>query len=471
MIMNSPTGSGKSVVGASIIQQKLSSNNNLRAIIAVPETLIGKGFTNEKKIELVLEDGKIKIPFIWNPQNNLCTESGFDSKADELIKFIKRPIVKSLAEKDFNERVLVCCHQTLIFAYNKLFGEDVDAKQRKENAKIWQNLLIAVDEAHALQGGADDEEGYLPESPNHLGNLVVKTCEDFKKRNNHILLITATFFRGDRKALLPESILSQFARFDLPYDIWLNQMKWFKGFTYDFVVGARDVIDPNDYFAGFERSFRSLIGSNHRKIIAYVPHRANRMATCDKYAEVRRLLDIMKKELGCHSEEVDTKTGVISLIGDNPDGTLFKYKVLDLVDEEMRNKKKLYFSDDKINNAADELDCILALDMFKEGCDWEYANGMIITGIKNSLTEVIQMIGRLLRDKKGKPTAKIMHLLPFSPAAMPMDDNLNQFFKCIGLSLLMEHIYNPTRIEIKEKRSGKGSSSGGTPPPPIFDNL
>lgn len=475
MIMNSPTGSGKSVVGATIIQQKLEYDNKLKAIIAVPETLIGKGFTNEKKIELVLEDGKIKIPFVWNPQYNLCTESGFDSKADELIDFVKRPVInrkgESIFSEDFNERVLVCCHQTLILAYNKLFGADVDAKQKKENTKIWNNLLIAVDEAHALQGGADDEEGYLPESPNYLGNLVVKTSEDSKKQNNHVLLITATFFRGDRKALLPESILSQFARFDLPYDIWLNQMKWFKGFTYDFVVGARDVADPNDYFEGYRRSFRSLVASNHTKIIAYVPHRSNRMATGDKYAEVRHLLDIMKKELGCHAEDPDSKTGVISLIGKKPDGTLFAYKVLDLVDEEMRNKKKDYFSDDEINKNPDALDCILALDMFKEGCDWEYANGMIITGIKNSLTEVIQMIGRLLRDKEGKPTAKIMHLLPFSPAAMPMDDNLNQFFKCIGLSLLMEHIYNPVRIEIKEKKKGGGGSSGSTPPPPVFDNL
>jgi superfamily II DNA or RNA helicase len=475
-VINSPTGSGKSVVAASIVYKKLENNPKLRGIVAVPQTMISKGFINQKNIDLCV-NGKRSEKFIWSPHYDLCIESKSDSRSDELIAFLKRPVVNRAGKSihtDVNERILICCFQTLVLTHKKLFGPDVSAEDKKENRKLWKNLVLVVDEAHHIKGGEDDKEGYLPESPNELGNIIVDLCENRVSFNNHALLVTATFFRGDRKSLLPKSIYDYFTRFDLPYDIWLGQMRWFKHFTYDFVVGSKGVAHQNDYFAGFERCFKSLFNSGHSKIIAYIPKRQSRWDTKDKPAEVRKVLSIIKKVLRCSKNPtMNTQTGVITFIGKNDKGQEFQYKVLDLVSEEKRKKKREFFTDENFNNSPDTIDCILALDMFKEGCDWVHANGMIITGNKKSLTDVMQMIGRLFRDVQGKATAKIMHLLPFSPGSLPMDENLNAFFKCIGMYLLLENIFNPIRIKIKDRKDGGDDEEVRMVQPRmrIFENL
>jgi hypothetical protein len=65
-------------------------------------------------------------------------------------------------------------------------------------------------------------------------------------------------------------------------------------------------------------------------------------------------------------------------------------------------------------------------------------------GVRGSLTEVIQIIGRCTRDSEGKETAKFVNLIAM-PDAQQSDVKVavNDFLKAITASLLMEQVMAP----------------------------
>jgi hypothetical protein len=86
------------------------------------------------------------------------------------------------------------------------------------------------------------------------------------------------------------------------------------------------------------------------------------------------------------------------------------------------------------------------------------------------------MVGRLLRDKQGKEKVKALHMLPFSPnqpTAPNLDNSLNDFFKAIAISLLMEDVFAPTSLQTNDDSAPTGQLSGATPSVSsnIFDDL
>lgn len=95
-------------------------------------------------------------------------------------------------------------------------------------------------------------------------------------------------------------------------------------------------------------------------------------------------------------------------------------------------------------NSCDSLDILIALGTAKEGFDWEWCEYCITIGIRASLTEVVQIIGRCTRDCEGKTHAQFTNLIPCPDAAQ--DDvsmAVNDFLKAISASLLMEQVMAP----------------------------
>ena len=83
-------------------------------------------------------------------------------------------------------------------------------------------------------------------------------------------------------------------------------------------------------------------------------------------------------------------------------------KVADLVNEEGRDRVSFYLAN---MSELDDLDIIIALGMAKEGFDWPFAEYALTIGYRNSLTEVVQIIGRVTRDSSNKTTAQFTNLL------------------------------------------------------------
>ena len=406
-VINAPTGSGKSIVIASIAWKK-AANNNKKVIICVPETLIASSFG--KKIKVKLTDGT-KID--WDPKTNLCNQKGIKT-IEELVSFLS-----TKGNSDINERIVICCRQTLVMCWEKF-----------RNEKFWNNLILVVDEAHHVQ-----------QNSNRIGEVVEKLSH-----KNDIVLVTATFFRGDKQQIISAELASKFSKYSLPLDVWINQMQHFKNFSYDFVFGS-DTDKTTNYLSSVKNCIDSLFSSNHKKIIIYIPNRMNKMKTDCKKNEVRSIVEMLASKFSAKKIKTNDH-GIIELINEKGE----KYKVLDLVSEKNRHARKDYFSGVvdgvNINKEPNALDCIISLNMFKEGCDWEFANGMIITGVKESVTDLVQMVGRVIRDKQGKPTAKIMHIMPLM-LDDEIENKLNTYFKLMAVNMLMENAMNPIS-EIKD---------------------
>ncbi|MBT8990299.1 hypothetical protein BTH78_08200, partial [Lactobacillus delbrueckii subsp. bulgaricus] len=83
-------------------------------------------------------------------------------------------------------------------------------------------------------------------------------------------------------------------------------------------------------------------------------------------------------------------------------------KVADLVTEDGREKVQEYL---RTMNSADDLDILIALGMAKEGFDWPFAEQALTIGYRHSLTEVVQIIGRVTRDSSNKSHSQFTNLI------------------------------------------------------------
>ena len=132
-------------------------------------------------------------------------------------------------------------------------------------------------------------------------------------------------------------------------------------------------------------------------------------------------------------------------------------------DADSRNRLQAYLQRMKKREA---LDILIALGTAKEGFDWEYCEHCITIGVRASLTEVVQIIGRCTRDCEGKTHAQFTNLIPCPDAAQ--DDvamAVNDFLKAISVSLLMEQVMAPkwnfkTKVD-DEESTAKSVKNGG----------
>ena len=442
-IINTPTGCGKSIAISSIVWEKLKNNPKLKSIIVVPQAFVSKGFLGKKNPDGSTIPNFILLPngerMEWSPFHDLAV--GYDeSSINGLIDWLS----DRNKNKNINSKILVCCSQTFVLAFEK-----ISKMNSTERNKLIRDLLVVIDEAHHVKIMEETEENIAIH--NALGTQV-KNLYHSSNRGNQIILVTATFFRGDRCQLLSQEMKPSFVRFDLPWDKWLPQMQHLKSFTYDYVFDR--TID--NYDESMDKSITHLFQQNLKKLVVYIPQRNSFFSQKGKEGknnEVDRIIKIIAEKLDAVVEG-KTKNGIIQL--KLADGT--HYRILDLVGEELRDAKKKFFSGysgEDINANRDAIDCIIALNMFGEGADWEHANGMIIVGQKDSLTDLVQRVGRVLRDSEGKPTAKVMHILPFNLNEDPDDrlgDSLNNRFKALALAMLMMDVMNPELVLPKRTR-------------------
>ncbi|HXC44364.1 MAG TPA: hypothetical protein VNY51_12685 [Candidatus Dormibacteraeota bacterium] len=161
--------------------------------------------------------------------------------------------------------------------------------------------------------------------------------------------------------------------------------------------------------------------------------------------------------LGTKAQDVDavlkTIAGTDAYIADDRDQPIMRLKrgnewvkVVNLVDEHLREEKKEVIIAAHEKPDSNDIDVIIALGLFKEGANWRWADREIIIGQRGSLTELNQMIGRLLRDAPGKRHVEAVQSLPFvfdQTDKTQMRRSLNDYFTAILLSMLIESIISP----------------------------
>lgn len=389
LLIKAPPACGKSRALMYLALDKLFHQGIKKVIVAVPQMAIGSSF----------KDTELKSSGFfanWHVENryNLCTPGGEQSKSDTVIEFMQDP----------QAQCLICAHPTLIYFYQKI-KDDPSFKD------ILDKSLIAIDEFHHVSA----EEG------NRLGEVIHSLMNTTKAQ---IIAMTGSYFRGDQVPVLSEGDESKFDKITYTYYEQLSSYKYLKSISinYAFYEGVwtdaiSEALDPT------------------LKTIIHIPNVNSRESTKDKINEVGEIIDFLGKNLG-----QDPNTGIISV--KRADGTILR--VADLVSGSETGMQATTLNYLRTVTKREDVDIIIALGMAKEGFDWPWCEHALTVGYRNSLTEVVQIIGRATRDCEGKTHATFTNLIA-KPDALTEDVEgaVDSLLKAISLSLLMEQVLAP----------------------------
>jgi hypothetical protein len=384
LLVKAPPASGKSRALMFVALDKLFNQGIKKVIVTVPERSIGESFAST-----ALSQHGFWADWTVKEENNLCTPGGNQGKVQKFLQFLKG-----------NESVLVCTHATLRFAFEKLTPSDFDG------------TLIAIDEFHHVSADTDSSR---------LGALLASVIS---RSNAHILAMTGSYFRGDSVPVLNPETEALFTPVTFNYYDQLNGYQYLKslGIGHHFYQGRyTDVIHE--------------VLDLDKKTILHIPNVNSGESTKDKIEEVGQIID----SIGTVVSE-DRTTGIIAVKRANTGKTLL---VADLVNDQDPIKRggTLKYLTGVASKYEDAVDIIIALGMAKEGFDWPFAEHALTVGYRASLTEVIQIIGRVTRDSPGKSHAQFTNLIAQPDASTELVTlSVNNMLKAITASLLMEQV-------------------------------
>ena len=210
VILQAPTGWGKSLVIASLVLSKLLRNQDFRCIIAVPQTLIARGFVRDWKLRIA---GRLVD---WVVQHNLCHKQATDTVAN-LIRFLRGE------HTSLGDRILVCTHATLAHAYKRL-------KERGELALL-KDVVLWIDEGHHVKNAQ------IAHRDDTVSNSIGALATYCVTHGNHVGLATATYMRGDSRHILPDNVLAAFTHVKIPYDLYFNEVQPVESFEFSIIAG------------------------------------------------------------------------------------------------------------------------------------------------------------------------------------------------------------------------------------------
>jgi superfamily II DNA or RNA helicase len=385
LLLKAPPASGKSRALMFIALDKLVHQGLKKVIVAVPEKSIGGSFGTTK-----LKEFGFFADWEPNDEYNLCTP-GMDGSKSKVQAF------KNFLEN--NEKILICTHATLRFAFEEL-----------DDSKF-NNILLAIDEFHHVSADGDSR----------LGELLRSLME---KSTVHIMAMTGSYFRGDTVPVLVPQDEAKFTKVTYNYYQQLN------GYTYLKSLG----IGYHFYQGKYTSAILEILDTD-KKTILHIPNVNSGESTKDKHNEVGMILDSIGD-----IQKVDSTTGIIHLKR-KTDGKILK--IADLVNDNPKDREKVvaYLREIK---TVDDMDLIIALGMAKEGFDWPFCEHALTIGYRGSLTEIIQIIGRCTRDSSNKSHAQFTNLIAQPDATDELVRlSVNNMLKAITASLLMEQVLAP----------------------------
>lgn len=385
LLVKAPPACGKSRAMMFVALDKLENQGIRKVIVAVPEKSIGRSFNNtDLKSHGFFADWKVALYF------NLCDSTNETEKKRRFVEFL-RP--------DVPNQILICTHATLRNAMKEVSDEQVN------------DCLFGIDEYH--HSSADAYNG--------LGELVRRLITF---TTAHIMAMTGSYFRGDAVPVMrPEDEQLFQPAVNYNYYQQLNGYKYLKslGIGYHFFKGKYISAIPE-------------ILDTSKKTLIHIPPVQGRDSYTDKWQQVADIIATI-------GEVVDEEPEHFIKIVRTPEGKLLR--VGDLVEDNISQRRALQAYLQRMNK-REALDILIALGTAKEGFDWQWCEVCLTVGIRASLTEVVQIIGRCTRDCEGKTHAQFTNLIP-CPDATQENVNLavNRMLKAITASLLMEQVMAP----------------------------
>lgn len=394
LLVKAPPASGKSRAMMFVALDKLANQGMRKVIVAVPEKSIGRSFRDTELAKYgFFADWKVA------PYYNLCDSLGSESSKRKKVHEFLSPATKA--------KILVCTHSTLRNAMKDVSNDQLN------------DVFFGIDEFHHTSADAN----------NNLGELIRRLINE---TSAHIMAMTGSYFRGDAIPVMrPEDEEKFQPSINYNYYQQLNGYKYLKslGIGYQFFTGK--------YINAIPETLDTT-----KKTLIHIPNVNSKTSYAVKYDEVADIIN-------CIGEIVDKDYEHNIYNVRTPDGRILK--VGDLVEDnqQLRDTLQAYL---QRMDSRDALDILIALGTAKEGFDWTWCECCITIGIRSSLTEIVQIIGRCTRDCEGKTHAQFINLIPCPDAAQEdVSMAVNDFLKAISASLLMEQVMAP-RWTFKTRR-------------------
>ena len=385
LLIKAPPASGKSRALMYIALDKLANQGIRKVVVAVPEKSIGRSFADTN----LVNNGFFKNWHVSQMYNLCDAESNEADKAGRFVQFFRKS----------EDKILLCAHATLRNGMKQLNDEE------------FNDCLLAIDEFHHTSADADSG----------LGDIVRRVMNN---STGHIVAMTGSYFRGDGVPVLRVEDEAKFFPVTYNYYQQLNGYKYLKNL----------VLGYHFYHGSYIEHINEVLDTT-KKTIIHIPSVNSRASSGNKYEEVDQIMRCIGMEVA-----KDYNNCVYTL--KTKDGRLLK--VADLVEDDPKARNRIQAYLQKMKKAED-MDIIIALGTAKEGFDWAWCEMCLTIGVRGSLTEVIQIIGRCTRDCEGKETAKFVNMIAMPDAEQDeVKVAVNDFLKAITASLLMEQVMAPS---------------------------
>ncbi len=385
LLIKAPPASGKSRALMFIALDKLAHQGLKKVVVAVPEKSIGRSFQNTRLIP-----GGFFADWEVAPYYNLVDVKNESDKKERFKEFFRQEKAK----------ILVCAHATLRNGMKEISDES------------FNDTLLAIDEFHHTSADANS----------NLGDVVRRVMNN---STGHIVAMTGSYFRGDG---IPVLRVEDEARF---YPVTYNYYQQLNGYKY-----LKNLVLGYHFYHGSYLDHIGEVLDTTKKTLIHIPNVNARASTgMGKYAETDEIMQVIGTV-----EMKDVNLGLYHVR--TSDGRLLK--VADLVEDNLKTRNIVQGYLQRMKRKED-VDIIIALGTAKEGFDWQWCEMCLTIGVRGSLTEVIQIIGRCTRDCEGKETARFVNMIAM-PDAQQSDVKVavNDFLKAITASLLMEQVMAPS---------------------------
>jgi len=386
-IITAPTGSGKSTLIMVLICALLAREPKTKAVIAVPQIIIGDSFAE------VDAEGRPGVRTMVDPSGRTHRFEvghrllGTSGNVERILAFLRADAGKTLAS-----RVLVCTHATLVAAFKKILK--LKPTQRRS---LLADVALYIDEmhhAHAGQAEELSEEKADRKLGNQLGRLV-SYWTDKKNDLGHLTLATATPLRADpSEAIIPPGREDDFAQpYEFDWADYVDSMRYLKRIRFRFIIG-----EPED-------ALRDLFAEGQQKTIIYLPHVSAPATKCR--GGKAKTLSAFKAALG---KVVATDGWTETLSFKAPSGKAKSLRIFDAVT--VAGRKERFDAFRQARKAGTCPDVMFSLNLGREGFDWPAVARLVVIGERASIPDVLQTLGRLLRDVPGKEEIEFTMVLP-----------------------------------------------------------
>lgn len=410
LVINTVSGAGKSMLVVWYALHELF-NSNRKVVISIPQQQISKTFTKEGKKEGICVRWRGKN-VTWRVGINLCNGSEAN-KIDRLKEFLMSPAKNTHRNGLFSGASWVFSGASCVVTHSALvrLWEDLDFEERLIAIK---NTSLYIDEGHHVTANYNEEDHLTDEEMKNMTQLgllcrdILQMNEDCPELNSRLRYLTATFYRGDNKAILSKKAREKFKIYTLD---WVKHYKelGIKEFIFEFVTYKDSPL----------KQIARQIAEEPREYHLYL-----NPATNDSFNKDGKALQKFKRFIK---------------------GILTQETVADLV-EQRRGRHRVM--DQALSNPGN-YHLIMACRLFDEGTDWVPCN-RIYTPIIRSITRLVQIVGRSFRRYEDKNSVKVRIYIRSVPGSNKekIREMFSDYFNAHQAAFLIDVWYRPIKLPL-----------------------